>query len=112
MFGPGEPIEFDAVGEDALTPVVAQRVLGYDLLNEPLLRRYEGISESDLRRLYVLLTETIREVDPHGIIFVEGDDWAQNFRMLEPIDWDPHLVLAFHSYPPTASTEPPGKAAI
>jgi hypothetical protein len=78
-------------------------IIGYDLLNEPLLRRYEGIDEADLRTLYVQLTETIREVDPNGIIFVEGDDWAQNFRMLEPIDWDPHLVLAFHSYPPTAS---------
>jgi len=78
-------------------------IIGYDLLNEPLLRRYEGIDEADLRTLYVQLTETIREVDPNGIIFIEGDDWAQNFRMLEPIDWDPHLVLAFHSYPPTAS---------
>jgi hypothetical protein len=80
-------------------------IIGYDLLNEPLLRRYAGIDEADLRTLYVQLTETIREVDPSGIIFVEGDDWAQNFGMLEPIDWDPHLVLAFHSYPPTASVE-------
>ncbi len=78
-------------------------IIGYDLLNEPLLRRYEGIDEADLRTLYVQLTETIREVDPNGIIFIEGDDWAQNFRMLEPIDWDPNLVLAFHSYPPTSS---------
>jgi hypothetical protein len=78
-------------------------IIGYDLLNEPLLRRYEGIDEADLRTLYVELTETIREVDSNGIIFVEGDDWAQNFRMLEPIDWDPHLALAFHSYPPTSS---------
>ena len=80
-------------------------IIGYDLLNEPLLRRYEGIDEADLRTLYVRLTQSIREVDPDGIIFVEGDDWAQNFRALEPIDWDPHLVLAFHSYPPTASAE-------
>lgn len=78
-------------------------IIGYDLLNEPLLRRYAGIDEADLRALYVQLTETIRDVDPTGIIFIEGDDWAQNFRMLEPIDWDPHLVLAFHSYPPTSS---------
>ncbi len=78
-------------------------IIGYDLLNEPLLRRYDGIDEADLRTLYVELTATIREVDPNGIIFVEGDDWAQNFSMLEPIDWDPHIVLAFHSYPPTSS---------
>ena len=80
-------------------------IIGYDLLNEPLLRRYEGIDEADLRTLYVRLTRAIREVDPNGIIFIEGDDWAQNFRMLEPVDWDPHLVLAFHSYPPTSSAE-------
>jgi hypothetical protein len=96
---------------DALWRRIAERyagnpyIIGYDLLNEPLLRRYEGIDEADLRRLYVQLTETIRDVDSTGIIFIEGDDWAQNFRMLEPIDWDPHLVLAFHSYPPTASAE-------
>jgi len=94
---------------DALWRRIAERyagnpyIIGYDLLNEPLLRRYEGIDEADLRTLYVQLTETIREVDPNGLIFIEGDDWAQNFRMLEPIDWDPHLVLAFHSYPPTSS---------
>ena len=80
-------------------------IIGYDLLNEPLLRRYDGIDEADLRRLYVQLTATIREVDPNGIIFVEGDDWAQNFGALEPIDWDPHLVLAFHSYPPTTTPD-------
>jgi hypothetical protein len=80
-------------------------IIGYDLLNEPLLRRYQGIDEANLRKLYVLLTQDIREVDPNGIIFVEGDDWAQNFRSLEPIDWDPHLALAFHSYPPASSAQ-------
>ncbi|KPK79385.1 MAG: hypothetical protein AMS27_18085, partial [Bacteroides sp. SM23_62_1] len=49
------------------------------------------------------LTDTIRAIDKEGIIFIEGDDWAQNFEMLEPLDWDPHLVIAFHSYPPTAN---------
>lgn len=78
-------------------------IVGYDLLNEPLLIRYEGISPGLLRELYVLLTATIRKIDSEGIIFIEGDDWAQNFSILEPLDWDPHLVIAFHSYPPTAS---------
>lgn len=80
-------------------------IIGYDLLNEPLLRRYEGIDPALLRELYVVLTDTLRAVDPYGLIFVEGDDWAQNFEMLEPLDWDPHLVLAFHSYPPTSTQE-------
>jgi endoglucanase len=77
-------------------------IIGYDLLNEPLLRRYHDVPESLLRSLYIELTDTIRTVDADGIIFVEGDDWAQNFDALEPIDWDRHLVAAFHSYPPTA----------
>jgi len=77
-------------------------IVGYDLLNEPLLIRYEGIPTDLLREFYVLLTNTIRKVDKEGIIFIEGDDWAQNFSMLEPMDWDPHLVIAFHSYPPAS----------
>jgi hypothetical protein len=80
-------------------------IIGYDLLNEPLLRRYPHISEKLLRELYIELTDTIRAIDTLGIIFVEGDDWAQNFEMLEPLDWDPHLVVAFHSYPPTANSK-------
>lgn len=78
-------------------------IIGYDLLNEPLLRRYPDVSEDLLRELYISLTDTIRTIDKEGIIFVEGDDWAQNFNKLEPLDWDPHLVIAFHSYPPTAN---------
>ena len=80
-------------------------IIGYDLLNEPLLGRYEGIDVKLLRELYIELTKKIRTVDTDGIIFVEGDDWAQNFSMLEPLDWDPHLVIAFHSYPPTSTAE-------
>jgi hypothetical protein len=76
-------------------------IVGYDLLNEPLLARYDGVDPGLLRELYVLITEVIRETDQDGIIFIEGDDWAQDFSVLEPIDWDPHLVMAFHSYPPT-----------
>lgn len=80
-------------------------IIGYDLLNEPLLRRYDGIDVALLRELYVLLTKKVRTVDNDGIIFVEGDDWAQDFSGLEPLDWDKHLVVAFHSYPPTATQQ-------
>jgi hypothetical protein len=80
-------------------------IIGYDLLNEPLLRRYEGIDSSLLRQLYIELTNNIRTVDPDGIIFIEGDEWAQDFSMLEPLDWDKHLVIAFHSYPPTSTRD-------
>ena len=84
-------------------------IIGYDLLNEPLLRRYPGVSDRLLRELYVELTDTIRAVDKSGILFIEGDDWAQTFEPLEPMDWDPHLVIAFHSYPPTANSRGLGR---
>jgi endoglucanase len=80
-------------------------IVGYDLLNEPLLARYDGIDVTLLREHYVELTKAIRKIDADGIIFVEGDEWAQDFKTLEPLDWDDHLVVAFHSYPPTAKAE-------
>jgi aryl-phospho-beta-D-glucosidase BglC (GH1 family) len=80
-------------------------IIGYDLLNEPLLRRYDGVNVNLLRQLYVQLTKKIRTVDPNGIIFIEGDDWAQNFSMLEPLNWDEHIAIAFHSYPPISSQD-------
>jgi hypothetical protein len=70
-------------------------IIGYDLLNEPL---YAG---SLLRKLYIRLTDTIRSVDTAGIIFAEGDNYATNFSPLTPMNWDKHLCIAFHSYPPT-----------
>ncbi|MBW8000932.1 MAG: cellulase family glycosylhydrolase [Planctomycetes bacterium] len=80
-------------------------IVGYDLLNEPLLKRYEGVDVALLREFYVELTKKIRTVDTDGIIFIEGDDWAQDFTILEPLDWDEHLVVAFHSYPPTSNQQ-------
>jgi len=70
-------------------------IIGYDLLNEPL---YGG---SLLRKLYIRLTDTIRTVDTAGIIFAEGDHYATDFSVLTPMNWDKHLSVAFHSYPPT-----------
>lgn len=80
-------------------------IVGYDLLNEPLLRRYPDIDKTLLRELYVLLTGAIRKIDKTGIMFIEGDEWAQEFEILEPLDWDNHLVVAFHSYPPTSNAD-------
>lgn len=84
-------------------------IAGYDLLNEPLLVRYDNIGNDLLRKLFVLLTDTIRSIDREGIIFIEGDDWAQNYEWIEPLDWDDHLVVAFHTYPPTNTVEGLGR---
>jgi endoglucanase len=77
-------------------------IVGYDLLNEPLLTNI-GYNGSLLRKIYVSLTDTIRKIDTAGIIFVEGQWWARDFAILEPLTWDKHLAIAFHEYPPVAS---------
>jgi aryl-phospho-beta-D-glucosidase BglC (GH1 family) len=79
-------------------------VIGYDLLNEPLLSNL-GFNSSLLRKIYVSLTDTIRKVDTVGIIFVEGQWWARDITILEPINWDKHLVIAHHEYPPVVSCD-------
>ncbi len=77
-------------------------VVGYDLLNEPLLSNL-GFSGTLLRKLYIELTDTIRTVDTVGIMFLEGQWWARDFTIIEPINWDPHLVITYHEYPPITS---------
>ena len=77
-------------------------IIGYDLLNEPLLKS-KGYDDKMLRQLYIQLTDTIRKIDTAGIIFVEGQWWARDFSILEPINWDKHLAIAFHEYPPVIS---------
>jgi len=70
-------------------------IVGYDLLNEPVLP--EGYSASDLRDFYVRLTEAVREVDSNHILFIEGNWYATDFSGLEP-RFDSNMVWAFHKY--------------
>jgi endoglucanase len=76
-----------------------QCIVGYDLLNEPLLTS-NGFNGSLLRKIYMDLTDAIRTVDTVGIIFVEGQWWARDFTIIEPINWDKHLAIAYHEYNP------------
>ncbi|MCG2717067.1 MAG: cellulase family glycosylhydrolase [Candidatus Marinimicrobia bacterium] len=70
-------------------------IIGYDLLNEPVLpSEYNG---ADLRDLYIRLTDAIREVDPNHIIFIEGNWYATDFSGLTP-RFDSNMVYAFHKY--------------
>jgi hypothetical protein len=51
----------------------------------------------------VELTDTIRTIDTVGVMFVEGQWWARDFTIVEPINWDKHIAVAFHEYPPVTS---------
>lgn len=85
----------------ALWREIAQRysrepvIAGYDLLNEPVLPA--GITNSDLRALYISITRAIREVDTNHIIIIEGNWYATDFTFLTP-PFDTHLVYSFHKY--------------
>ena len=70
-------------------------VIGYDLINEPVLP--EGIPGSDLRDLYVRIAEAIRAVDTNHILFIEGNFFATDFSALE-VPFDDTMVYAFHKY--------------
>ncbi len=76
-------------------------IIGYNLLNEPLLNTY-GLDRALLRSFYMQLTDSIRTVDTKGLLFIDGDNYAQNFTDLTP-PWDPQIVYDFHCYPPCCS---------
>ncbi len=70
-------------------------IIGYDLINEPVLP--ESVPGSDLRALYARLAAAIRQEDTNHILFVEGNYYATDFGAIEdPVD--DNQVFAFHKY--------------
>ncbi len=67
---------------------------GYDLLNEV---NWNLPGNTALRALYIAITNSIREVDTKHIIFIEGNDFANNFNGLTPA-WDDNMAYSFHKY--------------
>ncbi|MCD6374354.1 MAG: cellulase family glycosylhydrolase [Caldisericaceae bacterium] len=70
-------------------------VVGYDLLNEPVLPN--GHSATELRSLYMRITTAIRQVDKNHIVFIEGNWYGTDFTSLTP-PWDTNLSYSFHKY--------------
>ncbi len=68
---------------------------GYDLINEPVLPT--GHSNAELRALYMRITQSIREVDPNHLIFIEGNWYATDFSQLTP-PFDVNMAYSFHKY--------------
>ena len=68
---------------------------GYDLLNEP---NWDlGSQNLPLLQLYKDITSAIRSVDNNHIIFIEGNNYANNFTGLTP-PWDNNMAYSFHKY--------------
>jgi endoglucanase len=70
-------------------------IIGYDLLNEPVLP--SGYSNNILKSFYIRLIYEIRQVDTNHIVFIEGNNWATDFNLLTP-PLDYNMVYAFHKY--------------
>ena len=70
-------------------------IIGYDLINEPVLP--SSVPGSALRALYVRIAQAVRAVDPNHILFIEGNHFATDFSALGP-PLDSNMVYAFHKY--------------
>jgi len=67
---------------------------GYDLINET---NYKMEGNIPLQKLFISLTEEIRKVDKNHIIFIEGNQFANDYTGLLP-PWDDNMVYSFHKY--------------
>ncbi|WP_430812545.1 MULTISPECIES: cellulase family glycosylhydrolase [unclassified Carboxylicivirga] len=71
---------------------------GYDLLNET---NWSELKDNGNEMLWSLLeecTDAIRSTGDNHIIFLEGNDWANNYDGLPYPLWDDNLVISFHKY--------------
>ncbi len=75
---------------------------GYDLINET---NYKMEGNNPLAYLFLEITKAIRTVDPNHIIFIEGNQFANDYTGLTP-PWDKNMAYSFHKYwnPPTLET--------
>lgn len=76
-------------------------VVGYNILNEPILK-YDGLDQGLYRPFLTKCTDSLRKIDSKGILFIDGDSYAQDFTTLTP-PWDPQIVYSFHCYPACCS---------
>lgn len=92
--------EFNIRKTTALWKKLAERyaneewIGGYDLINET---NYKMDGNEPLKKLFLSVTEEIRKVDKNHIIFIEGNQFANDFTGLTP-PWDNNMVYSFHKY--------------
>lgn len=69
-------------------------IMGYDLLNEPVLP--PGHTNHELRELSRRITEGIRQVDDRHMVIIEGDKCSRDFTDMDP--FDDNMAYSFHLY--------------
>lgn len=73
-----------------------EALLGYDVLNEPVLN---GLSEKLLYDFYRLAVKAIKAVDNRHTIYLEGSSWAQKIDFLAGLS-DDNISISIHYYRP------------
>jgi len=73
-------------------------VLGYDLMNEPIppFAKLKPLNPS-LEPLYKRVSDAIRKVDAHHILFLGGVQWDSNFAVFGK-PFDANVAYTFHKY--------------
>lgn len=71
-------------------------LLGYDILNEPVIKDDNTKIIADL---YSEIIKAIRSVDKKHIIFLEGDIWAQRIDFLKDLIAE-NIQISIHTYQP------------
>lgn len=102
-YNPAYPSLWESEENKALTASLWKRLAqryanepwigGYDLLNET----HWTLGTNVLRTMMTRITDSIRTVDRNHIVFIEGNDYANNFAGLTPA-WDDNMVYSFHKY--------------
>ncbi|MCK5706250.1 MAG: cellulase family glycosylhydrolase [Candidatus Aureabacteria bacterium] len=73
-----------------------EHVIGYDILNEP--------NHDDSRKIFAAFEKaiiTIRKNNDHKILFLEGNNWAQEIDFLTPfVQLFENIAISIHSYHP------------
>jgi endoglucanase len=75
---------------------------GYDLINET---NYKLEGNAALKKLFSEIITEIRKADNKHIVFIEGNQFANDYTGLTP-PWDKNMVYSFHKYwnPTTVET--------
>jgi len=73
-------------------------IIGYDLINEPVLP--DEVEASDLANLYTRIMNAVQPISPNHLFFLEGNYWATSFdEHLRAIsNRKDNIVYAFHHY--------------
>ncbi|HTB99596.1 MAG TPA: carbohydrate-binding protein, partial [Ferruginibacter sp.] len=103
-YNPSQPSLWESTANQNQT-VALWAALAQRYANEPYVGGYDLINETDwtlpgntlLMQLMQNITTAIRQVDNNHILFIEGNNYANDYTGLTP-KWDNNMAYSFHKY--------------